>query len=303
MKRLLVTGATGFIGRHVLDQLKEADYEIHVISRNRPSFELSPQVVWHIADLFHQEEIERVMADIGATHLLHLAWEATPGQYVHSPNNYKWVEASMLLWRLFHKYGGRRAVGAGTCAEYEWREQTLSETDAVISTATPYAACKNEFRQSALSFSSEHGLSFAWGRLFFLYGPYEHEGRLVPSVVLPLLRGEVARCTDGLHKRDFLYAGDAARAFIILLDSTEEGIFNLSSGCAIPIIDVVNKIALNFGRPDLVHAGAIPSNGQAPLVEGDNQRLRSIGWQPEYDLAAGIMKTIEWWTKCIRQSL
>ncbi|MBO7747246.1 NAD-dependent epimerase/dehydratase [Paenibacillus sp. MWE-103] len=297
MKRLLLTGASGFVGRHVMACANTGEYEIHIVSRRERGAVLPPDTSWHSADLFDRAELERVISAVRPTHLLHLAWEATPGIYVHAPSNYEWVEASKTLVRLFHRYGGRRAVGVGSCAEYEWLERELTETESPLSHRTPYAACKNGLREWLETFAEETGLSCAWGRLFFLYGPFEHPSRLVASVMQAVLRGEPANCTEGTQKRDFLFAADAARALLYLLESDQTGTFNIASGSAPEVREIVEEVGRLSGRSHLIRLGAIEAPAQPPLVVGHIGRLRALGWRPEHDLRSGLLQTMDWWSK------
>ena len=94
------------------------------------------------------------------------------------------------------------------------------------------------------------GISFAWGRIFFLHGPGEHPDRLVPSVTRALLAGEPARCTDGRQVRDFLHSSsDAAHAFAALLALRVEGPVNIASGRGCRSRELVGWIGDALGRP------------------------------------------------------
>lgn len=295
MKKIIVTGASGFIGRHVIDILKKENFEIHALSRHGAIAE-NESVMWHSVDLFNQRDVEKCMQEVQPSHLIHLAWDATPGQYVTSLSNYQWIEATLCLFRNFVSNGGIRAVVAGTCAEYQWDQGILKEDDETNSYDTPYSACKNYTRSLLFHLAQQTGLSLGWARLFFLYGPMEPESRLVPSIIRSLLKDETAKCTEGTQKRDFLYVEDAAEAINILLKSNEEGIYNIASGQAIRVIDLVNHIALQFGKSHLILPGAVKEgNVQAPLVQGDISKIQSLGWQPKVDLYSGMNKTIQWW--------
>jgi len=117
MKRIVVTGATGFIGRHVMDPLRQRGFEIHAIGRHRPD---DAQVIFHESDVLNIVSTRRAIAAADGSHLLHLAWDVEPGKYWQSASNLDWVPASLHLVRGFAENGGKRAVVAGTCAEYLW---------------------------------------------------------------------------------------------------------------------------------------------------------------------------------------
>src|SRR6187399_2677116 len=108
MKRVLVTGATGCIGRHALGSLAGAGWDVHAVS-SRPQ-STGSGVTWHTADLLDGSQVKAVVRGVSATDLLHLAWYVEPGRWATSPANLDWVTASMTLVRAFRDYGGQRVV-------------------------------------------------------------------------------------------------------------------------------------------------------------------------------------------------
>jgi nucleoside-diphosphate-sugar epimerase len=203
----------------------------------------------------------------------------------------------MELLRAFAKYGGRRSVMAGTCAEYDWNYGICSESSTPLAPRTIYGECKHSLQKMADAFSREAALSSAWGRIFFLFGPHEHPDRLVSSVIRSLLLGEVARCTTGEQERDFLYVERAASAFVALLESAVEGPVNIASGRAISVKELVTKIGERIGRGDLIRYGdrTTPAN-DPPRLLADVTRLREeVGWRVANSLDADLEAAIAWW--------
>jgi nucleoside-diphosphate-sugar epimerase len=251
-------------------------------------------VVSHACDLFDVKQVSDLLTAVRPTHLLHLAWIATPGVYWTSPENYRWVEASKHLLAAFAECGGRRAVIAGTCAEYDWSAAGVcNEFITPTRPATVYGRCKNELRE----WCEGCGLSVAWARLFFLYGPREHPARLVPSVARALLAGEVAECSAGTQERDFLHADDVADALLALVRSDITGLVNVGSGEAVAVKDVIELVARDCGRPDLVRLGARPTPvTEPPILVADVSRLRDdLGWRPRIAFEDGLRECVNWW--------
>jgi nucleoside-diphosphate-sugar epimerase len=141
------------------------------------------------------------------------------------------------------------------------------------------------------------GLSYAWGRIFFPYGPNERPSRLVPSVISALLKGEPARCSPGEQLRDFLHVQDVANAFVTLLESPVSGAVNIASGNPLAVKSIVLKIAKLLDREDLVQLGALPlSANEPPLLVADVTRLsKELQWHPQFDLETGLAQTIGYW--------
>lgn len=295
MKRVLVTGATGFVGRHAPAALLARGYEVHLIGRRKPDT-LPANVTWHTADLLRPGASKPIIENLRPTHLLHLAWYAEHGKYWTSPENLRWVEASLALLRYFVESGGKRAVVAGTCAEYDWSSEHFDEMQTPSVPRTLYGSAKESLRQLATAYANAAGLSLAWGRIFFLYGPHEHEKRLVPSLIRPLLRGERATCRSGGHTRDLLHAADVADAFAALLDhAATQGLVNIASGLAVTLGEVAHTIGTIIGRPDLVQIEQAPGTPDNPLVmTAANHRISGTGWSPRFTLGSGLADAIAW---------
>jgi nucleoside-diphosphate-sugar epimerase len=305
MKRVLLTGATGFVGRHCLSALVARNYEVHAVSFNRGSLDSTPAGVrWHQADLLNAEQVRLLIARIEPTHLLHCAWYAVPGKYWDAPENFDWAKASLHLLKAFANAGGKRAVGVGTCAEYDWSQEYCSEISTPLNPATPYGACKLELERGLSELGQQKRISTAWGRLFFLYGPHEDTKRLVPSVIISLLQEEPALCSHGEQVRDFLYVQDAGDALAALVDSEVLGAVNIASGVPVRLREVVEEIAEQLHRPQLIKMGAKPAAENEPAcLVADVVRLRDeVRWTPRYNLRDGLAETISWWrTKLAKQ--
>ena len=297
-KVVLLTGATGFIGRHATAPLLARGYQVHALT-SRPVMgqPALPGVTWHHADLLIPGQVEPLLAALAPTHLLHFAWYVETGKFWSAPANLEWVEASLRLVRAFAACGGQRLVMAGTCAEYDWSGPACCSPETPLRPATLYGAAKLALWLTVERFAVSSGLSAAWGRIFSPFGPDEHPARLVAATIRSLLRGEEARCSHGGQVRDFLYTPDLADAFVALLDASATGALDITSGAGVTIADLVMTIAHQIGRPDLVRLGALaaPANDPPQLV-GDTTRLaHDVRWKPANTRAEALAQTIDWW--------
>lgn len=301
-KRLLLTGAKGFVGSHSVRPALTRGFEVHGVTSKPPSSSDS-EVIWHRADLLQPAQLLGVIREVKPSHLLHAAWFTAPGLYWTSRENVRWLRAGLLLLEEFVHLGGTRAVYVGTCAEYDWNYGFCSEAVTPCQPNTLYGACKHALHLAAAPFAQAEHVSFGWARLFFPYGPGEHPSRFVPSVTRALLSGCVAPCTDGRQIRDFIHVEDAGSALAAFVDGSVEGAVNIASGIPTTVRAVAELIAAAVGRPDHLHMGAIPRPADdPPVLFADTQRLkRDVGWQPTYNLENGLRDTVAWWDRLLEK--
>lgn len=317
-KRVLVSGAGGFIGRWSVPPLVGRGFDVHVVLSGAAQHGVAAQQVpeelqgatAHVADLLQESDVDELMRRVAPTHLLHFAWIATPGSYWTSADNYRWLAASQHLLRCFRARGGIRAMMAGSCAEYDWsrvevcHERSSPLANDIAAAASPYAACKIALQQALADYGRQEQVSTAWGRIFFQFGPHEHPDRLVPSVIRNLLLNREARVSHGRQVRSFLHVADVGAAFAAVLDSELRGPVNIGSDERIALAELIERIARQIGRPDLVRFGARPQPAREPaLLVPDIRRLRDEAqWRPRFNLSEGLADTIAWWRRRMAES-
>jgi len=248
--RVLLTGASGFLGSYVLDQLARQGIETVVVGRSQP---VNHKGDFIPADLLHLADFSSVVQSAKATHLLHLAWYAEHGKYWTSPLNLRWVEASIRLAESFCASGGQKIVAAGTCAEYDWSYGYCREDTTPLAPASLYGTAKDATRRLLAALCNSQQVSLAWGRIFMPYGEGEDPRRLIPSLIEVFQGRRSPFGVNATAYRDFLHAEDVARGFLQFLLSDATGSYNIASGQATQIADVVRLIASAYnGDPDTV---------------------------------------------------
>lgn len=248
-----------------------------------------------------KELIERTQPELA----LHLAWYVEPGKFWSSARNLDCVAMTANLARALELAGCHRIVAAGTCAEYAWVGDILSEERTPLHPRSLYGVCKDSTRRFLEAFCRTFSMEFAWARFFYLYGPGEPVVRLVPSVVLSLLKNEPIPCSTGEQVRDYLHIEDAATALWQVAKSPLSGAVNIGSGDGLKVRSIVETIARLLGKPELIQWGAIPNNPEDPLtLVADIAKLRkATAWKPSWELDEGLRQAIFWWRNQIQQGV
>ncbi len=297
VKRVLVTGLCGFVGRNVVAPLLDRKFEVHGTTSRAGQSPVAGVEHLHEIDLLAGDAASALISKVAPTHLLHLAW-APSGLRMRDPaENQAWARASISLFETFGCAGGRRAVFAGSCAEYDWSHEVLNEATTPSKPATVYGAAKNAVREAIAARPGALEKGSAWARLFFLYGPYEPRGRLVSDICIGLIENRPVELSEGRQERDYLHVADAAEALAALLDGDAEGVINIASGKSVAVRDVARLLGERAGRPDLLAFGRRPlAPGEPPRLVADVGRLnRDLGFFPKYRLEAGLAQTLDWW--------
>ena len=290
MKKLLVTGAAGFIGRRCL-ALASPGREIHAVT-SRPVSGRDDDVRWHQCDLLDTASVEALIQTVRPDELLHLAWYTDPALYWTSTENRRWQTATTGLVRAFLAHG-RRLVVAGTSAEYDWRRaaEPLEEDSAPAGGTGMYGTSKDATRIAVSELAQRSGASLAWGRVFAVYGPGEPKSKLVSTAATRLRQGQPVRMPATPLTRDYIFVDDVARAFLQILDSDFSGAVNIGTGIPLTIQEVAAEVARALDVPCRIET--MESSGEeVPMVVADSTRLRSLGWTPATGLSEGIRATI-----------
>ncbi|KAF0137733.1 MAG: NAD-dependent epimerase/dehydratase [Xanthobacteraceae bacterium] len=298
---LLITGASGFIGRHVVRALSGDRWQIHGVVRHGADPGVKG-VTWHRTDLLRPGAASNLIEQVRPEAIMHLAWNAMPGKFWEAPDNLDWMAASLELYRAFVANGGKRALFAGTCAEYDWSHELLDEADTPLKPATLYGTTKAALFQVLSAAAPRDGVALAWARVFFLYGPFEAEARLVPYVIRALMEERPAECSAGTAERDFMHVEDVAAAMIATLENDYCGPINVASGSCVPIHNIILEIGNQLGRPELIRFGARPTpSGEPRRMAASTTILQDkIGFRKPRSVGEGIAATIDWWRARIK---
>lgn len=267
---VVVTGAGGFIGRHVVRRLTEAGHTVHPLTRRT-------------CDLNDPASVREAIAAATPDGAIHLAWYVEPGRWKDDiRRNLASLSATVGLLCVLIDSGCSRIVLAGSGVEGLDLDST-------------YAVAKRAVHDVAQHLA-KHGEGVVCAHLFGVFGPGEDPRRVVPIAVNALLRGEPVDLTDGRQRRDALYVEDVASALVAILTSRVTGTIDVVRGAPIELRSLLLAMAEHTGRPELLRFGARPYfPDEITTYGGDSSQLQSLGWAPEYDLSSAARETVRWW--------
>ena len=280
--KVAVTGASGFVGRHVLGALSQLhDVELVATSRFGPNSGTAPRDLRHVpldlanppADAF--ERLGRPDT------LIHLAWGGLPNY--SSPHHF---ETELLRHYGFLRglvdAGLRSLLVTGTCYEYGMRCGELDESPPA-QPANAYAFAKESLRRQLEFLQSEAGFALTWARLFYMYGEGQAPSSLYPQLMAAIARGDAAfRMSGGEQLRDYLPVGEvAAHLSALATRHPGSGIVNVCSGRPVSVRNLVEGL-MRESRVELaLELGAYPYPDYEPMAFwGSAKRLTQLGARP-----------------------
>lgn len=270
-KVVLLTGATGFVGRQIFAALLKANVGVRLVVRDSGESHLSlagAAEIVRTSDIFRESAEWWATTCKGVDTVIHSAWYAEPGLYLQSPKNLDCLAGTLRLAAGCAQAGVRRFVGIGSCAEYDMSTGYLS-SQTPLRPSTPYAGAKAAAFLALSTLLPQQGIEFAWFRLFYLYGEGEDARRLVPYLRSKLSAGEPAELTSGNQIRDYLDVSVAGAQITALALGPTTGAVNICSGKAQTVRELAEQIADEYGRRDLLRFGARADNHfDPPCVVG-----------------------------------
>ena len=300
MKRAIITGATGAVGTALVKELIKNSIEILILcregSRRNHQIPDHPLVTRKYCSLDQLASIEN---DTGKNYDLfyHFAWMGTTGvernnMYLQNQN----VRFALDAVGVAKRFGCKKIIGAGSQAEYG-RVEGVLKPDTPAFPEMGYGIAKLCAGQMTREYAHQLGMEHIWTRILSVYGPNDGAQSMVMSTINKLKSGEVPKFTKGEQLWDYLYSGDAGRAFRLIGEKGIDGkTYVLGSGQAKPLAEYIKAIRDVVNSNGQIELGAIPyAPKQVMCLQADITELNiDTGFVPEMDFATGIKKIMEW---------
>jgi nucleoside-diphosphate-sugar epimerase len=274
VSRFLVTGATGFIGSAVVRRLLADGHSVVGVTSAGSGGDARAQ--WRKLDLLQagEGELAELVADAGASHCIHAAWYTNHADYLVHEVNRAWLPASIRLARACNDL---RLTALGTCLEYDVSSaEPCAEESTPLAPETLYARCKRELFERLARAEA----NIAWARVFFVYGPGDRAGRLIPKMLESFGRGKPAGPSFGGLRRDYVHVDDLAGQIVRIALGDVRGAINTGTGEAPTLSQVFDAGALAIDRPELAQVND-RTGDQPPLIAADLAKYRREVGEPQ----------------------
>ena len=265
MKKVIVTGINGLIGQYIAEPLKDLGFEVYGIGTK---YIKTTEFNYIKTDINNANKLRKIFNKIEAKYLVHLAWDMND---LNSNNHFKFLASSINMLEYFKESGGKKAVYIGTCFEYKYKRIPLKENDKLNPT-TIYAKCKNYLREISELYCDKNNIDFCWARIFYTYGKNENNKRLFPQIINGLKNNQKVSINHSQLKRDYMFAGDVAKAIALILNSKFKGIINICSGKSISLENIAITIAKKLNKLELLDLKKLETKEPDSIV-GDNSIL------------------------------
>lgn len=303
--RVLVTGATGFIGSHLVRRLLSEGVEVHALTSTVSSVcgirmvEVRDQVTLHEGNVADRSAMDALVESARPTHVFHLA------AYTHVGKSWQRVDecvqanvqGTVNLLQALDGTGYQRFVNVGTSEIYGDIPVPFQE-DKPVRPVSPYAASKYAAECLCRVFQQGHGWPIVMVRPFNAFGPRQTLDRIIPEVIIRALQGQELKMTQGRQTREFNYVEDIVDGMVrsALVPGIEGELFNICCGNDVSIRSVTETILNLLGNPVVAEFGALPDRPtEIWTMRGDNTRARErLHWKPRWSLEDGLQKTIDW---------
>lgn len=295
--RVLITGATGFIGTHLANRLVGGQAEVHCVGRRSPGER--PEWRWtnyHVADLTDRDRCRALVQSVRPDYVFHLASHVSGRQDIATVTEAlaaNLVASVNLLSALQGMDGLRAVVTAGSCEE----PRLFDLEDPATAPSSPYAAAKLGAAAYGALFRRTFGMPVCHARIFMGYGPGQWDAaKLVPYVITALMRGDVPRLSSGVRKVDFIYIEDIVDGLLALGTHPAVPTMDIGTGRLTSVAEVARHLQALVDPSVELGLGMLPDRlGETEVMADVTRAVELSGWRPRVEVEDGLARTVEWY--------
>ena len=290
---VLITGASGFLGSNLCRRLVHKGAEVHAVSRLQRIPE-SGCMRWWQGDMADVETTRALLGKIKPDVIIHLAGlsTASPERELVLPTLHSLLVSTVNLLVVAAEMHCRRIILAGSLTEpLPNRSESIPDS--------PYAAAKWASGGYARMFHQLYDVPVATVRPFMTYGPRQDKRKLIPHVILSLLKGEIPKLSSGQREFDWIYVDDVVEGFLLAAEAPgiEGRTIDLGSGALVSVRTVVEKLTDLVGSTERPQFGALPDRPFEQARTADiGEAYAAIAWKPKTSLTEGLDRTVEWYS-------
>lgn len=304
MKRIIITGATGFVGANLARRLLQEGHEVHLLLRSGYSAwrinEIVPHVHLHLVDFLNPTEVQATFARISADWIFHLAahgaysWQQDVSQIMQTNflSTVNLVEAALAV-------GFEAFINTGSSSEYGYKDHAPAE-DEGIDPNSYYAVAKSAATMYCRHVALSKKVNLVTLRLYSVYGPYEEKGRLIPAIILNGLQGKLPPLVNPAIARDYIYTEDVNEAYLAVATAQQAplgSIYNVGTGIQTSLKEVVDVAQSLLPIADKPQWGTMEGRSwDTDIWVADSSKLQQeMSWKPKHSFVQGLKETIDWY--------
>lgn len=286
---VIVTGGSGFVGKYVVRQLFAENKKVLVITRDERKYHRLGDEIVVEGSLADMEALRTAVGEQEIETCIHLAWEGIPDySYEMSEKN---LRHGLNVLGLCKSLSIKNLVITGSCWEYKDPAGEVSVSHATDA-SNAFQAAKNSLHGMAQAFCKENGIRLNWLRLFYVYGPGQRSGSLLPHILESFAEGGQPELNGACNENDFVYVEDVAEAIVRCADRHGyPETLNVGSGCATRVLEVVKMAAEEYGAS--VDTAAYQKTQGISYYAAADEMENGFGWRAKTDMKTGIRKMVE----------
>lgn len=291
--RIFVTGGTGFIGTHVVSELKREGNTLLLLSSNSKTTNKNIENIinGNLSNINNwKKKVEHFQPELG----IHMAWEDIPNY--DSKTSIRNLKYGLDLITMLAELECKRVICTGSCWEYGKQKGKISE-DVLLKPLGAFPIAKNSLYELGKEIAKEKNMQFIWTRLFYVYGPGQKEKSLIPHIINCAQKSKTPDIKTPYAKNDFIYVGDVAKAISsISKNYNQNAVYNIGSGYSTSAQEIAKIICDKFNLKYDENKTNIPKNNSIVDFWADISKIKiDCNWEPKINIKEGILKTINYY--------